>query len=227
MSDSGEKPTVPAATVIVLRDMPAGLEVLMCRRNANLAFVGGHWVFPGGRIDATDIAMGGGEDAIARRACVREAEEEVGLTIDAGSLVAFSHWTAPPQAERRFATWFYVGAVDEAEATKADGGEILECVWLTPAAALERHAAGELPLAPPTWVTLFQLAQAVDVAAALAQARERGVEVFSTHMAVVDGMLIALEPGDAGHATGDPSVPGARHRVVMDDVAGWRYERTP
>ena len=46
---------VPAATVILLRDGEDGLETLMLRRNSKLAFAGGHWVFPGGRVDADDL----------------------------------------------------------------------------------------------------------------------------------------------------------------------------
>ena len=48
------EPPVPAATVILLRDGPDGLETLMLRRNSKLAFVGGMWVFPGGRVDPED-----------------------------------------------------------------------------------------------------------------------------------------------------------------------------
>ncbi|HMB79260.1 MAG TPA: hypothetical protein VKI43_04310, partial [Vicinamibacterales bacterium] len=44
----------PAATVVVLRDGPAGPEVFMVRRHADTAFMGGAHVFPGGRVDAAD-----------------------------------------------------------------------------------------------------------------------------------------------------------------------------
>jgi 8-oxo-dGTP pyrophosphatase MutT (NUDIX family) len=226
VSDDGGKPAVPAATVVLLRDSSDGVETLLARRNTTLAFAGGHWVFPGGRIDADDLADGGDQIDAARRACVREAQEEVGLAIDPAGLVGFAHWTAPPEAPRRFATWFFLSPVDEVRATTVDGGEILECVWLTPQAALRRHAAGELPLAPPTWIALWRLGQAADVRDALTQAVARGIEVFSTRMARVGDVLVALEPGDAGHETGDPQAPGPRHRLVMDDADGWRYERT-
>jgi 8-oxo-dGTP pyrophosphatase MutT (NUDIX family) len=43
----------PAATVVVLRDSPAGPEVFMLRRHTGTAFRGAH-VFPGGRVDAAD-----------------------------------------------------------------------------------------------------------------------------------------------------------------------------
>jgi 8-oxo-dGTP pyrophosphatase MutT (NUDIX family) len=44
----------PAATVVVLRDSPAGPQVFMVRRHEDTAFMGGAYVFPGGRVDAGD-----------------------------------------------------------------------------------------------------------------------------------------------------------------------------
>jgi 8-oxo-dGTP pyrophosphatase MutT (NUDIX family) len=44
----------PASTVIVLRDSSAGPEVFMVRRHQDTAFMGGAYVFPGGRVDAAD-----------------------------------------------------------------------------------------------------------------------------------------------------------------------------
>ena len=46
----------PAATVVVLRDSPAGPEVFMVRRHADTAFMGGAHVFPGGRVDEADYS---------------------------------------------------------------------------------------------------------------------------------------------------------------------------
>jgi 8-oxo-dGTP pyrophosphatase MutT (NUDIX family) len=43
-----------AATVIVLREQDGAIEVLMTRRHANLSFMGGMWVFPGGSLAASD-----------------------------------------------------------------------------------------------------------------------------------------------------------------------------
>lgn len=50
------KPLREAATVMLLRDAPDGLEVFMLRRTLNAAFVGGAYVFPGGAIDPHDRA---------------------------------------------------------------------------------------------------------------------------------------------------------------------------
>lgn len=43
-----------AATVLVLRESRDGLEVLLTRRAAALSFMGGLWVFPGGRMEPAD-----------------------------------------------------------------------------------------------------------------------------------------------------------------------------
>jgi len=50
-------PPRPAATVLAVRDGPAGFEVLMVRRNLRSDFVGGAYVFPGGAVDAADAAV--------------------------------------------------------------------------------------------------------------------------------------------------------------------------
>ena len=44
----------PASTVVVLRDAPRGPEAFMVRRHEGSAFMGGAYVFPGGRVDAAD-----------------------------------------------------------------------------------------------------------------------------------------------------------------------------
>jgi 8-oxo-dGTP pyrophosphatase MutT (NUDIX family) len=54
----------PASTVLLLRDGPTGLEVLMVTRNVASDFASGALVFPGGRVDPAD-----GDDAMF--ACCR------------------------------------------------------------------------------------------------------------------------------------------------------------
>jgi 8-oxo-dGTP pyrophosphatase MutT (NUDIX family) len=44
----------PAATVVVLRDGSAGLEVYLQRRTRTMGYAAGLWVFPGGRVDPAD-----------------------------------------------------------------------------------------------------------------------------------------------------------------------------
>jgi 8-oxo-dGTP pyrophosphatase MutT (NUDIX family) len=85
---------IPAATVVVLRDVAGGPpELLMVERSRAMAFAGGALVFPGGRIDPGDhLLTDCHEDAAARVAAIRETIEEAGLALgldcDAHSLAA-------------------------------------------------------------------------------------------------------------------------------------------
>ena len=221
LTGTGETPVVDAATVVLVREVGGPFECLMLRKNAGQSF-GGVWVFPGGRLEAVD---GDGVEG-ARRAAVREAHEETGLVLDAGELVPFSHWMPPPEAPKRFATWFFLAPLPEgADDVVVDGGEIGDQMWTTPQGALDRHRAGEIRLVPPTWVTLRWLADAGGVDGAMAVARSGEVERFVTHMVDDDGTLVALWAPDAGYEARRPATPGSRHRLRMDPD-GWVYERS-
>ena len=159
----------PAASVMLVRPAEAGLEILFLRRNPTLAFHGGYWVFPGGRIDADDAdpAAPGDEAAAARRAAVREAREEAGVAVTPESLAFAVHWTTPEVSPIRFATWFFV-APAPADRITVDGGEIHAHQWLSPGDALARQAAGEIKLAAPTFALTTRMAAFDDVETAVA-----------------------------------------------------------
>jgi 8-oxo-dGTP pyrophosphatase MutT (NUDIX family) len=225
-----EHPLIPAATVVRLRDGGAGVEALMLRRNSKLEFAGGMWVVPGGRIDpddyAEEIADGNpGPEAMlaaARRAAVREAEEEAGLRVDEGDLVWFSHWTPPGLSPKRFSTWFFAARAPEGDIT-IDGGEIHAHAWMTPFGAQARRDALEIELSPPTWITLSQLAAFATVDDALSTFEANEPRYFATRIAMIDDAVVALYDGDAGYEASDATAAGARHRLWMGrDV--WRYE---
>ena len=80
----------PAATVLLLRDSPQGIEVLMTRRSLTASFAPGAYVFPGGGIDALDAASHA--HALRRAtqsdlhltqaiAAIRESFEELGILL--------------------------------------------------------------------------------------------------------------------------------------------------
>jgi 8-oxo-dGTP pyrophosphatase MutT (NUDIX family) len=105
IQDPPSTPATPraAATIVLLRDAEPGMEVLLMRRNRSAGFVPGAYVFPGGRVDATDatpevIGLLDGltpESAVLRlemegaappaiayyMAALREAFEETGILV--------------------------------------------------------------------------------------------------------------------------------------------------
>ena len=101
-----------AATVVLLRDAPDGLQVLLLERPRNRGSFAGAWVFPGGVVDPEDYAQPGedddGELAAARLAGVRETAEETGLHLQPHHLEQLSCWVPPPEAPRRYKTWFFL-----------------------------------------------------------------------------------------------------------------------
>ncbi len=114
-----EKPVavpVPAATILLLRDAPEGLEVFMVKRHHQIDFVAGALVFPGGKIEKGDSEAAlrahfdGGEGwsdemrALGAGA-IREAFEESGILlardtrtgdfVSAERLEELQHYRAP------------------------------------------------------------------------------------------------------------------------------------
>jgi len=221
---------IPAATVVLLRPVDGGaepgVECLMLRKNRGQSF-GGMWVFPGGRVEPGDERpedRDRSECDDARRAAIRETAEETGLALGSAELVPFAHWTPPPEAPKRYSTWFFLACLPAGlDDVVVDGGEIGDHVWTTPLDALDRHAAGEVELAPPTWVSLHMLAEAMSPDDALARARRTPIAFFSTRIVGAEDELVALWEADAAYETGDLDAPGPRHRLFMSDGA-WRYE---
>ncbi|HEX9718362.1 MAG TPA: MBL fold metallo-hydrolase [Ramlibacter sp.] len=202
----------PAATVLLLRDTPQGLEVLMTRRSPSASFAPGAYVFPGGVIDAAD---GQAHDAAARRptqddlrltqavAAIRESFEELGillachadgrpasaqdiaaidrhapfvpqcralgLTLAADQVYVLAHWITDLDLPRRFDVPFLVARMPAGQAPVADETEQFEPVWVQPADALARHAAGTFFMVFPTIRTLERLAK-FDATGAVLQA---------------------------------------------------------
>ena len=220
----GGTPVVPAATVVLLRDAPGtgALEVLMLRRNAAVEFVGGMWVFPGGRVDPEDHNGAADLLAAARNAAVREAYEEAGQIVDPASLVWFAHWCPPPNAPKRFATFFFACRA-LADEVRIDGSEIHEHAWMTPAAALARQRAHEVQLAPPTWLTLHYLARLATVDEALAAFAGRQPRFYETRLLRDEHNIYFVWQGDAAYPDLPPDTPGARHRVTVG-AGGWEVD---
>ncbi|MFN2588548.1 MAG: MBL fold metallo-hydrolase [Actinomycetota bacterium] len=153
----------PAATLVVLRDGPAGAEVLLTRRPRHLRFMGGATVFPGGAVANADLDPRWSDalvppdpdflglvDEDERRArgafvcALREAFEEVGLLLADGPPVPRP---ASHDAGRFLEACLAGGTVLRADAL-VPGGR-----WVTPLGSPVRFDAQFfLTTAPAGWM---------------------------------------------------------------------------
>jgi 8-oxo-dGTP pyrophosphatase MutT (NUDIX family) len=222
-SDVIHTPPIAAATVMVLRDGAAGLEVLLVRRHGNSGVLGGVHVFPGGKLDAADCASWPDWldrapdtfcDALAEPwldpgvavglhvAALRETREECGLQLEPFQLVPWSRWVTPRQpsvTNKRFDTRFFVAPAPAGQDAVHDDHEATEVVWTSPRTGLERYWAGEIDLAPPQIMSLVQLLRLPDVAQVLAMARGRAPALIEPEPFDLEGERVICYPGDPSH----------------------------
>jgi 8-oxo-dGTP pyrophosphatase MutT (NUDIX family) len=175
----------PAATVIVARPAPGGVEVLALRRTGWSRFAPGFVVFPGGVIEPRDqglaVSLFGDLEEAPRACALRELYEEAGLLLTSGGLIAqtsgspvealsfppppigalveVARWAAPEFLEVRFDARFCATEASSGLQPVADGIEIDRAWWARPADLLAEAQAGEAPLMWPTLVTLRALAE--------------------------------------------------------------------
>lgn len=76
-------PAREAATVVLLRDAPDGMEVFMVKRHGLSDVLGGAYVFPGGKVDRADTEAGFLEKLGAPHASLRAALGEADLETEA------------------------------------------------------------------------------------------------------------------------------------------------
>jgi len=271
MAMTEDPPARDAATIMLVRDSPAGsLEVCMVRRHLDSDFVGGAYVFPGGKVDEEDRGDAATASCIGRSdveastllgvergglafwvAALRECFEEAGVlfcyaqgavagdplvdatdpdvrkrlvAMRAGLLAAgrdadflaacvtegfclavdrvhyFSHWITPEGAPKRYDTRFFVAALPPGQVPVHDDYETTDTVWVDPADALARAAAGDFDLIFPTMKNLeaisrFATAQELlDAALAIEQ-----VPTVLPRVVVDDRGFRILLPGDDGY----------------------------
>ncbi|PCC24338.1 hypothetical protein CIK75_13855 [Glutamicibacter sp. BW78] len=235
MPESPEEPALhgDAATVVLLRDAPRGLEVLLLERPSHRGSFAGAWVFPGGHVDPEDrdeVPQDSVEPLLgaARQAGVRETWEETGVVINEQDLAPLSVWAPPPSVPKRLLTWFFLATVELAasQRLRLSPDEHVDHAWLTPAEALERHARGAMELVPPTWMTLSWLTDHRTAAEAMAAARAAEPAVFKSVGARNDeGSPIVAWAGDEAYdLDGETGPQGARNRITLD-IRPWFHEQ--
>lgn len=89
------------------------------------------------------------------------AQQSCCLTLSA--LSRWAHWITPELMKRRFDTRFFLAAMPDDQFCRPDESETVQGAWLNPEEALAGNMTGEIPLSPPTLVTLHELLQYTNV----------------------------------------------------------------
>lgn len=205
-------PALPAASAIMIRHTNQGMETLLLKRSDELKHMPGLWVFPGGKVEVSDE----GDDDLEQARCgaARELQEEAGISLPAETLLTFSHWLTPVVVKRRFATWFFIAEVGSDDPVTVDGSEIVAHEWWRPADAIRAHQEGQLPITPPTLVSLHDLQAEDDPSVLLSQLGERSPPRFFPRVMRDGDQMAFLYEGDAAYESGDLSRQGPQHRTL-------------
>lgn len=210
----------PAATVVVLapaEDSNASKSaprLFMVRRSAKSPFMPDAFVFPGGRVDASDGPPG--EDATFERAARRETLEEASLDLAGTPLQWFDTWTTPSREGRRFVARFFVARVSTEAIAEAshDGHETTDGCWDTAEGFLGRWEAGDVDLPPPTICVLMELASNLD--SLEARTPEQAAGTILPRITAADNTVAIVLPHDPGYDElhGDHApAPDRAHRL--------------
>lgn len=157
---------------------------------------------------ATGAHVVDGHPALAERHAIHDGSAELlalcaahDLVPTIDELVWVSHWITPIGEQRRFDTRFYLVPAPTEQTSVHDDNETIASLWVRPGDALQRQAAGELTMMPPTIKNLQFLSGFATVDDAMAAAAEMPPpSCILPKIQFVDGQIRGvLLPGDQGY----------------------------
>ena len=129
------------------------------------------------------------------RATLHDVLDPASLHIALDRLVHCAHWITPVAEPRRFDTHFFLAALPPGATAAPDPREMSDAIWLAPDDALDRFAAGRLPMVFPTVRTLESIAGFHTVDAALDAFRGQTVRAVLPRLVRRDGgVALVVDP---------------------------------
>lgn len=113
-------------------------------------------------------------------------------------LIPFAHWITPVIRPHRFDTLFYMAVMPEGQVVRQDGIEAVSALWTAPEEMIELFAHDSDLLMFPTRMSLGVLAQARDVAEAIAIVRRRPLVPILPRIEKRPDGIYAHIPAEAG-----------------------------
>jgi 8-oxo-dGTP pyrophosphatase MutT (NUDIX family) len=96
-----------------------------------------------------------------------------GLTLALSALFRWGHWITPVRMKRRYDTRFFLAFLPPGQRCNPDRREVTHGIWISPLAALAGNINGQIPLSPPTMVTLQEISKYPTLKGLKQQARTR------------------------------------------------------
>jgi 8-oxo-dGTP pyrophosphatase MutT (NUDIX family) len=127
----------------------------------------------------------------------RQLAVSEGWVLELSALSRWSHWITPERMKQRFDTRFFLASMPAEQSCRSDCRETTHGLWISPEKGLAGNLAGEIPLSPPTLVTLHQLLDSrslKDLEKEL-QDRQWG-EAFLPRLVPLDKGVVIIEPWD-------------------------------
>ena len=112
-------------------------------------------------------------------------------------LARWAHWITPETFKPRFDTRFFLAFVPADQECSPDRQETTHGIWVTPEQGLAANMRGEIPLSPPTLVTLQELLQHKTLNELQGEVNQRGWgEPRLPRVIPVEKGAVILEPWD-------------------------------
>jgi 8-oxo-dGTP pyrophosphatase MutT (NUDIX family) len=119
------------------------------------------------------------------------------LVIRGDLMRPWAHWITPIVEPRRYDTRFFVAALPDGQRTREVSTESDLGTWMRPDQAVESARRGDMPMLPPTLVTLSELAEYSSVSAVLGASREITPRLPETQV-TDDGVFLVLPEDMSG-----------------------------
>jgi 8-oxo-dGTP pyrophosphatase MutT (NUDIX family) len=129
------------------------------------------------------------------------------------ALSQWAHWITPNLMKRRFDTRFFIATMPSNQFCRPDSRETVEGLWISPKEGLIGNLTGEIPLSPPTLVTLHELIEYSDLKDLQAAGKGRHWD-----QALLP-RLIPLEKGAVIVEPWDPMYSSAEINIYPNDLA--------
>lgn len=112
-------------------------------------------------------------------------------------LMRWAHWITPEALPRRYDTRFLLAFMPQGQECIPDLRETTDGLWVSPHKALAGNFKAQIPLSPPTLITLHQLLDYEDLDALRAETETRvWGDALLPHMITLSHGAVILEPWD-------------------------------